>query len=59
MTRVEFHLTNQSRSFDQKLIGWFKAQLQDAAVAFQSLRLMSLVPAPAEAAVETETNKPS
>jgi hypothetical protein len=42
LTLVEFHLANQPRLFDQGMIGWFQAQLQSAAIAVQSLRLMSL-----------------
>ncbi len=39
---VEFHLANQPRVFDQSRVGWFQAQLESTAIAFQSLRLMSL-----------------
>lgn len=42
LTCVEFHFANQSRAFDQKLIGWFQTQLENPAVALQSLRLMAL-----------------
>jgi len=42
LTRVEFHLANQSRLYDQTLKGWLRAQLNDPALAFQSLRLMAL-----------------
>jgi Fe-S-cluster containining protein len=47
LSRVEFHLANQTRLFDQNLIGWFRAHLENAYVAFQSLRLMSLTRPPA------------
>ncbi len=51
LNRVEFHLANQPRLFDQgNMIAWFEAQLQSPAVAMQSLRLMALRPAPADAA---------
>ena len=43
LNRVEFHLANQPRLFDQgNMIAWFEAQLQSPAVAMQSLRLMAL-----------------
>lgn len=42
LTRVEFHLANQPRLFDQTLRGWLRSQLCDAELAVQSLRLMAL-----------------
>ena len=42
LTCVEFHFANQSRAFDQKLIGWFQNQLENPSAALQSLRLMAL-----------------
>ncbi|NOX57567.1 MAG: YkgJ family cysteine cluster protein [Planctomycetes bacterium] len=54
LNRVEFHLASQQRLFDQNLIGWFTNQLQSPTVALQSLRLMSLVPAPVESVTEQE-----
>ncbi|MBN1490270.1 MAG: YkgJ family cysteine cluster protein [Phycisphaerae bacterium] len=42
LTRVEFHLANQTRLYDNTLRRWQRAQLQNAVMAFQSLRLMSL-----------------
>jgi Fe-S-cluster containining protein len=47
---VEFHLANQKRLYDHTLKGWIRAQLDNPALALQSLRIM--VPAqcaPAEA----------
>lgn len=46
LTRVEFHLSNQTRLFDQTLKGWLKSQLCDSQLAMQSLRLMALSPCP-------------
>lgn len=40
LTRVEFHLANQPRLYDQTLKGWFRTQLSNPAIAMQSLRLM-------------------
>lgn len=51
LTRVEFHLANQSRLYDHTLKGWFRAQLDNLPLAMASLRLMSLQ----KAAVETTT----
>ena len=53
LTCVEFHFANQSRAFDQKLIGWFQAQLENPAVALQSLRLMALKSPQPDTATET------
>jgi Fe-S-cluster containining protein len=53
LNRVEFHLASQQRLFDQNIIGWFSNQLQSPTVALQSLRLMSLVPAPVQIEVES------
>lgn len=51
LDRVEFLLANQPRLFDEeKMIAWLKAQMESPAVALQSLRLMSLHPAPEPAA---------
>lgn len=52
LNRVEFHLASQQRLFDQNIIAWFTNQLQSPTVALQSLRLMSLVPAPVETPAE-------
>ncbi len=41
LTRVAFHLANQTRLFDQALKGWLKSQLCDVELAMQSLRLMA------------------
>ncbi len=53
LNRVEFHLASQQRLFDQNLISWFANQLQSPTVALQSLRLMSLVPAPVQVEAES------
>ncbi len=42
LTRVEFHLANQTRLYDQTLKGWLRSSLQDPGLAVQSLRLMAL-----------------
>jgi hypothetical protein len=42
LTRVEFHLANQSRLWDQTLKGWLRTQLRNPALAAASLRLMAL-----------------
>lgn len=48
LTRVEFHLANQSRLHDHVLKNWLRAQLDSLDLAFQSLRLMALTPPPAQ-----------
>jgi len=53
LTCVEFHFANQSRAFDQKLIGWFQNQWENPSAALQSLRLMALKK-PAVDSVQTE-----
>lgn len=57
LTRVEFHLANQVRLYDHTLKGWFTSQLCDLELAAQSLRLMSLYPAPnpAEQTIDSPT----
>ena len=42
LSRVEFNITNQPRLFNQKSLSWFTGQLDDPAMARQSLRLMVL-----------------
>jgi Fe-S-cluster containining protein len=43
LNRVEFHLANQARLFDQaNMIGYFQTQLESTSVALASLRLMAL-----------------
>ena len=55
MNRVEFHLANQSRLFDQNnKVAWIDAQLQSPTVALQSLRLMATQPAPAKEATTAD-----
>ncbi len=44
LTRVEFHLANQPRLYDQTLKNWMRSQLCDLGVAVHSLRLMALKP---------------
>lgn len=41
LTRVEFHLANQPRLYDQVLKGWLRANLCDLGLASKSLRLMA------------------
>lgn len=58
LTCVEFHFANQARAFDQKLVGWFQAQLQNPVVALQSLRLMAITkPADSEVRMSTAASK--
>ena len=42
LSGVEFAVSNQARSFDQNVMGWFEAQLEEPAIAAQSLRFMAL-----------------
>ncbi|REJ95205.1 MAG: YkgJ family cysteine cluster protein [Planctomycetota bacterium] len=42
LSLVEFNITNQPRLFNQKSLSWFTGQLDDPALARQSLRLMAL-----------------
>jgi Fe-S-cluster containining protein len=51
---VEFHLANQARLFDQTLKGWIRGQLASPELAFASLKLMSLKPAPIDAPTTAE-----
>ncbi len=41
LARVEFHIANQSRLYEQTLRGWFKSRLCDATLAMKSLALMA------------------
>ena len=47
LSRVEFNIANQPRVFDQKSLTWFTGQLDNPALALESLRLMTL-PGPAQ-----------
>jgi hypothetical protein len=54
LAHVELNIANQPRVFDQKSLTWFTGQLDNPALALDSLRLMSLaadVSAPAAAPV--------
>jgi Fe-S-cluster containining protein len=42
LSGIEFAVSNQARAFDQNIMGWFEAQLEEPAIAAQSLRLMCL-----------------
>ena len=42
LSRVEFNIANQPRVFDQKSLTWFTGQLDNPALALESLRLMTL-----------------
>lgn len=42
LSGIEFAVSNQARAFDQNIMGWFEAQLEEPAIAAQSLRFMSL-----------------
>jgi len=42
LSRVEFNIANQPRVFDQKSLTWFTGQLDNPALALESLRLMAL-----------------
>ncbi len=44
LTRVEFHLANQKRLYDQTLRKWLRVQLCDLNVARETLRLATLGP---------------
>jgi hypothetical protein len=41
LARVEFHIANQSRLYEQTLRGWLKSRLCDAKLAMRSLALMA------------------
>jgi len=41
LSRVEFNIANQPRVFDQKSLTWFTGQLDNPALALESLRLMA------------------
>jgi Fe-S-cluster containining protein len=56
LAHVELNIANQPRVFDQKSLTWFTGQLDNPALALESLRLMSLVqaaPQPATAVVQS------
>ena len=57
LAHVELNIANQPRVFDQKSLTWFTGQLDNPALALESLRLMSLktpvTTAPAAAAEST------
>lgn len=42
LSRVEFNIANQPRVFDQKSLTWFTGQLDNPALALESLRLMAV-----------------
>ncbi|MBL8848139.1 MAG: hypothetical protein JNG89_00560 [Planctomycetaceae bacterium] len=50
LSRVEFNIANQPRVFDQKSLTWFTGQLDNPALALESLRLMALPVAHSSAA---------
>lgn len=54
LAHVELNIANQPRVFDQKSLTWFTGQLDNPALAMDSLRLMSLAaPVPQSATAET------
>lgn len=56
LVRVEFHIANQSRLYEQTMRGWLKSRLCDAHLAMKSLRLMApLAPAKIDAALATSS----
>lgn len=54
LAHVELNIANQPRVFDQKSLTWFTGQLDNPALALESLRLMSLTTAVTEPAVVPE-----
>jgi Fe-S-cluster containining protein len=54
LARVEFHISNQSRLYEQTMRGWLKSRLCDAPLAMKSLGLMApRAPARIDAALAT------